>query len=165
MRSAAVRAVEPVSIVLEHAPLPPEQALAEAAASLRRFADVADLAADLASGVQEVLVLDARRPEAFARGHIPGAVNLPHREISAETAARLPAAKVIVTYCDGIGCNGSTRAALRLAALGYTVKELIGGIDWWVRDGHAVARETAAEAPVSAPASSSTSSTAVGCAC
>jgi rhodanese-related sulfurtransferase len=166
MRSAAAPAVESVSMVLEHPPLPPAEALAAATASLRCFADSADLAADLASGVEGVLVLDARRPEAYARGHIPGAVNLPHREISAESAARLPAARVIVTYCDGIGCNGSTKAALRLAALGYTVKELIGGLDGWIRDGLAVARDTADSPPASASVPTPTAdSAAARCAC
>jgi hypothetical protein len=34
------------------------------------------------------------------------------------------------------GCNGSTKAALRLAALGFQVKEMIGGVEWWERDGY-----------------------------
>lgn len=40
-----------------------------------------------------------------------------------------------ITYCDGIGCNGSTKAALKLASFGLRVKELLGGLDWWMRDG------------------------------
>lgn len=42
-----------------------------------------------------------------------------------------------VTYCDGIGCNASTKGALKMAELGFKVKELIGGLDWWKRDGYA----------------------------
>jgi rhodanese-related sulfurtransferase len=41
-----------------------------------------------------------------------------------------------VTYCDSVGCNASTKGALKLAELGFQVKELIGGIDWWKRDGY-----------------------------
>lgn len=46
---------------------------------------------------------------------------------------------LIVTYCDGIGCNASTKGALNMATLGFNVKELIGGLDWWKRDGHSTA--------------------------
>jgi rhodanese-related sulfurtransferase len=81
-------------------------------------------------------VIDARSAEAFAREHIPGAINLPHRTMSAETTATLERGALIVVYCDGIGCNASTKGALRMAQLGFRVKELIGGLDWWKRDGH-----------------------------
>lgn len=83
-------------------------------------------------------VIDARSPEAFARGHIPGALNLPHRAMSAATTAGLDRTALVVTYCDGIGCNASTQGALKMAELGFRVKELIGGLDWWSRDGHPV---------------------------
>ena len=39
-------------------------------------------------------------------------------------------------YCDGIGCNASTKGALNLTRLGFRVKELLGGLDWWKRDGY-----------------------------
>ncbi len=87
---------------------------------------------------EKVLVIDARSPEAFARGHIPGALNLPHRAMSPATTAGLDRTALVVTYCDGIGCNASTRGALKMAELGFSVKELIGGLDWWSRDGHPV---------------------------
>jgi len=45
-----------------------------------------------------------------------------------------------VTYCDGIGCNASTKGALNMARLGFKVRELIGGLDWWKRDGHPTER-------------------------
>ena len=83
-----------------------------------------------------VTVIDAMRAEAFRREHIPGAVNMPHREMSRQTTTQLSIDQLYVTYCDGIGCNGSTRGALNLARLGFTVKELLGGLDWWKRDGY-----------------------------
>jgi rhodanese-related sulfurtransferase len=43
-----------------------------------------------------------------------------------------------VTYCDGIGCNASTKGDLNMAKLGFNVKELIGGLDWWRRDGYKI---------------------------
>ena len=58
--------------------------------------------------------------------------------MSAGTTAQLDRAKVYVVYCDGIGCNASTKGAYKLAGLGFRVKELLGGLDWWRRDGHAI---------------------------
>ena len=54
-----------------------------------------------------------------------------------ETTSRLDKNTLYVTYCDGIGCNASTKGALKLARLGFSVKELMGGLDWWIRDGYA----------------------------
>ena len=86
---------------------------------------------------EPVVVVDGRSAEAYAREHIPGAVNLPHRQISAETTASLDRSRLYVCYCDGIGCNASTKTALKLLALGFEVRELMGGLDWWKRDGYA----------------------------
>lgn len=94
-----------------------------------------DLKVALESG-DNVVVIDARSPEAYQKERIPGAVNIPHREMNAETTASLDRTALIVTYCDGIGCNASTKGALNMARLGFRVKELIGGLDWWKRDGH-----------------------------
>ena len=85
---------------------------------------------------ERLTVIDARSRPAFAREHIPGAISLPHREMSRETTAAIDRTRLVVTYCDGIGCNGSTKGALRMAELGFRTKELIGGLDWWKRDGH-----------------------------
>ncbi|MGE4292939.1 MAG: rhodanese-like domain-containing protein [Desulfovibrio sp.] len=84
-----------------------------------------------------VVVIDARSPEAYAAEHIPGALNLPHRSMTPESTAHLDRDALYVTYCDGIGCNASTKGALQMARLGFRVKELLGGLDWWKRDGHA----------------------------
>ncbi len=83
-----------------------------------------------------VTVVDARSAKAFRREHIPGAVNMPHREMSRQTTKQLSSDQLYVTYCDGIGCNASTKGALNLARLGFTVEELLGGLDWWKRDGY-----------------------------
>jgi len=92
---------------------------------------------------EPVVVVDGRSAEAYAREHIPGAVNLPHREISADSTAALDKSKLYVCYCDGIGCNASTRTALKLLILGFQVRELMGGLDWWKRDGYATAGDAA----------------------
>lgn len=56
--------------------------------------------------------------------------------MSQETTAHLDKGKRYVTYYDGIGCNASTKGAFKMAELGFDVKELLGGIDWWRRDGY-----------------------------
>ena len=94
-----------------------------------------DLKVALEAG-ENILVIDARAPQAFEQEHIPGAINLPHRSMSVETTRQFDKEALVVTYCDGIGCNASTKAALNMARLGFHVKELIGGLDWWKRDGH-----------------------------
>jgi rhodanese-related sulfurtransferase len=85
---------------------------------------------------ERIVVVDARSRQAFDAEHIPGAVSLPHRTMNEQAVARLDRDALYVTYCDGIGCNASTKGALNLARLGFQVKELIGGIDWWKRDGY-----------------------------
>ena len=94
-----------------------------------------DLKVALESG-ENILVIDARSPEAYQREHIPGAINVPHRQMSQESTKGLDRTALVVTYCDGIGCNASTKGALNMTRLGFRVKELIGGLDWWKRDGH-----------------------------
>ncbi|MEJ3655991.1 rhodanese-like domain-containing protein [Actinomycetes bacterium KLBMP 9759] len=103
--------------------------------------DVSDVHADLHAGADLVLV-DSRSDEAWEGGRIPGALHLPTAQIPARAADLVPARSNVVTYCWGPGCNGATRAALAFAQLGYAVKEMIGGYEYWVREGFAV--ETAA---------------------
>jgi rhodanese-related sulfurtransferase len=93
--------------------------------------DPSDLYADLQSGVDGFIVIDVRSPEHYAACHIPGAQNLPHATISTETTAHLDKSKLLVLYCWGPGCNGATKGAVRLSALGFQVKEMIGGIEYW----------------------------------
>lgn len=83
-----------------------------------------------------VIVIDTRSSEVFEQEHIPFAINIPHRTMTDATTAHLDKDKLYVTYCDGIGCNASTKGALKLTQLGFNVKELLGGIDWWIRDGY-----------------------------
>ena len=72
--------------------------------------------------------MDARTPDSYAGGHVPGAVNLPYRKIDASTTSFITKDKVVVTYCDGVFCNASTKAAARLTALGFRVKEMLDGM-------------------------------------
>ena len=85
---------------------------------------------------ENIVVIDARSASAYSAEHIPGAVNVPHREMSAATTSGIDRDALVVTYCDGIGCNASTKGALNMLNLGFRVKELMGDLDWWKRDGH-----------------------------
>ncbi len=114
---------------------------AEAASAAQHFhsklafeTDPSDVYTDMRNGETGFIVIDARRPESYARGHIPGSINLPYRTIDAETA-NLPKDKVLVTYCAGVYCNASTRAAAKLSALGFRVKEMLDGFEGWTREG------------------------------
>lgn len=80
-----------------------------------------------------VVVLDVRSVEAYEREHIPGALSFPHKRMTAEHTEALRRDAHYVVYCDGIGCNASTAGAMKMANLGFNVKELMGGLDWWKR--------------------------------
>jgi rhodanese-related sulfurtransferase len=124
-----------MSAVLSTRPALAEIAAAHYAARLAFEADVSDVHADLTEGVPGIVVVDSRSQDAWDLGHLPGAVHLPTREIAARAAELIDPSTVVVTYCWGPGCNGATRAALAFAQLGYQVKEMIGGYEYWVREG------------------------------
>lgn len=129
----------PQSLVLQFAAPEPDQSAAFMQAKLAYHTDSADLAEDLVNGIDAIVVIDTRAPEYYAAGHIPGAISFPHRTMDERTTSGLDRSKTYVVYCDGIGCNGSTKGAYKLARLGFRVKELLGGLDFWKRDGHQVA--------------------------
>lgn len=72
------------------------------------------------------------------QGRIPGALHLPTAEIATRAAVALDPAVPVVTYCWGPGCDGATRAALALVTAGFQAKEMIGGIEYWIREGFTV---------------------------
>ncbi len=91
-----------------------------------------DLNVALEAG-ENITVIDTRSQEAFQQEHIPGAISIPHRTMSSETTRDIDKRALVVTYCDGIGCNGSTKGAMNMVKLGFRVRELMGGLDWWKR--------------------------------
>lgn len=95
-----------------------------------------DLYADMVAGTPNLVVVDARYPEAYAREHLPGAINLPARGLDEERAAHLSREALYVVYCWDAGCRASTKTARRLEALGFTVKELHGGLERWRKEGY-----------------------------
>jgi rhodanese-related sulfurtransferase len=88
-----------------------------------------------AQNAGDVLVLvDVRSDEAWDQGHIVGAKHVPYRDIPARIAEFDPGVPVVV-YCWSPGCNAGTKGALAFAQLGFEVREMIGGYEYWVREG------------------------------
>ncbi|MEU9336354.1 rhodanese-like domain-containing protein [Streptomyces sp. NPDC048290] len=116
----------------------PAEAAAYFRASLAFHTDVSDVAAALAAdGGPGFVLLDSRSTASWEQGHVPGALHLPTAQIPALAARLLDPAVPVVTYCWGPGCNGATRAALALAERGYRVREMLGGFEYWAREGFA----------------------------
>ncbi|MCJ0873808.1 rhodanese-like domain-containing protein [Streptomyces sp. AP-93] len=128
-------------------PAAPAAAAAYFAASLAFHTDVSDVAAAFKAHREEgaelgFQLVDSRSTPSWDQAHVPGAESVP-----------------VVTYCWGPACNGGTRSALALAQLGFQVKEMLGGIEYWIREGFEVetwqGREQRPEAdPLTAPTDS-----------
>lgn len=115
----------------------PHEAANHFRAKLGFETDCADVHAAMADG-ERFTLLDVRSEQAFAAGHIPGSVSLPHRAIDTATLRRISGDGPFVAYCWGPHCNGADRAALAISALGREVKVMIGGIHGWELEGHAL---------------------------
>lgn len=103
-------------------------------AKLKYEIDACDLF-DLLKESKDIIIIDPRVSEEYTVAHLPKAVNFPYRLMNEDSVKQLDPSKLYVVYSDGIGCNASTKGALRLTKLGFNVKELIGGMEWWVKDG------------------------------
>jgi rhodanese-related sulfurtransferase len=125
-----------VSLVTEEKAANPPEAASYLRAKLAMETDPADVHADLAKGHNHLILVDTRAERDFTHEHIPGAINLPHRRIDQDRTVGLDRDALYITYCWGPGCNGSTKGARRLAELGFRVKEMIGGIEYWKREGY-----------------------------
>ena len=99
-----------------------------------------DLFVDIQAGASNLVIVDARYHETFLREHLPGAINLPVREIDERTTARLSRDSEYVVYCWNASCHASTKAAQRLESLGFKVKELHGGLQDWKKQGYPTER-------------------------
>jgi rhodanese-related sulfurtransferase len=84
-----------------------------------------------------VTVLDVRPSEEFASGHLPGAVNIPVREL-AKRLKELPKNKEVVAYCRGPYCLMSYDAVALLRKKGFRARRLEAGLPEWRLAGFAV---------------------------
>lgn len=138
--SITVPAVTSTNAVLRVPPAAPEDAAAHFAASLAFHTDVSDVAAALTAAAESgtdpgFVLVDSRSTQAWEQGHIPGAVHLPTDQVAQLADTFLDRAVPVVVHCWGPGCNGATRAAHALASRGFQVKEMLGGIEYWIREG------------------------------
>ncbi len=101
------------------------------ATKLASETDCSDVYNDIIQHSNHYVLLDVRAKEAFEKSHAITAVNLPHSDISPESLANYNKNTLFVVYCWGPGCNGGAKAALKISALGYGVKEMLGGIHYW----------------------------------
>ncbi|MCW0213349.1 MAG: rhodanese-like domain-containing protein [Pseudonocardia sp.] len=122
------------SPVLATPPATSAEAAAFFLARLTFLTDVADVHASLAGRDPGFVLVDVRSRAAWDQGHVPGAVHLPHADLPGDLDPGVP----VVTYCWGPGCDGAARGAYALATAGFRVKEMLGGIEYWVREGFAV---------------------------
>lgn len=120
---------------------PSKLALERFASALAFETDCWDTHEAMASGAPGFVLLDVRSPALYARGHVPGATNLPHGKIVESKVAAWPRETLFVAYCAGPHCNGAARAAARLAGLGRPVKIMAGGVTGWIDEGFELAAD------------------------
>lgn len=114
-----------------------EAAVAHFAAKLRYETDASDVVAALAAGERLALV-DIRNLASWNQGHAAGAIHLPRLEVAERAPREIPLDVPVVVYCWSPGCNGADKAALEFAKLGYEVRLMIGGFEYWAREGYDV---------------------------
>lgn len=87
-------------------------------------------AVEMMESESNYIILDVRRPDEFAAGHIPNAVNIPNESIGADEIDELPDKdRLILVYCRS--GNRSKQASEKLVRLGYTnIVECGGILDW-----------------------------------
>jgi rhodanese-related sulfurtransferase len=106
--------------------------VAEALQNIPQVAPAA-LQARLQAG-EQIVVIDVREPDEFAKGKIPGAFPIPRGVLEPQVDGRLPRESTVVLYC-GVGAR-SALACRSLAEMGYDkVENLEGGWHAWVGSG------------------------------
>ena len=113
----------------------PAQALQHFEAQFAFETDCWDVHEAMQSAQPGFVLVDARGPASYERGHVPGALNIPHGKIIASRLDAYAADTLFVVYCAGPHCNGAARAAVRLARLGRPVKLMAGGVTGWLDEG------------------------------
>ncbi|MFB7842054.1 rhodanese-like domain-containing protein [Microbacterium sp. NPDC056052] len=106
-------------------------------AKLAHETDASDVHAARRTG-QQIAVVDVRSDGAWAQGRIADAIHMHYSEIAARAPQEIPLSTPVVVYCWSPGCNAGDKGALEFARLGYDVKLMIGGFEYWVREGYPV---------------------------
>ena len=115
---------------------------ADSARALKHFQGLLEFETDcwdvhhaMSNNRMDFVLLDVRAEALFREGHIEGAISLPHTRINEDTLKEYPMDSLFVVYCAGPHCNGTEKAAIRLAKLGRPVKKMIGGVTGWIDEG------------------------------
>jgi len=110
--------------------------------ALQQFeTDCWDVHFAMSNNRQDFVLLDVRAEILYREGHIDGAENLPHKYINEEHLSKYPSDTVFVVYCAGPHCNGTEKAAVKLAKLNRPVKKMIGGVTGWIDEGFTLSHE------------------------
>ncbi|MBS0968621.1 rhodanese [Chimaeribacter arupi] len=123
------------SLISEVPAASPAESLQHFSRRLAFETDCSDVHQSQKTGNVDYVLVDVRSGEAFAKAHVPGAISIPTRTLTEERMSGYPRETLFVVYCAGPHCNGVHRAAIRLAGLGFAVKEMIGGLTGWVDEG------------------------------
>jgi rhodanese-related sulfurtransferase len=118
-----------------------EELVAHFSSRLALETDASDVHSAVEASDKFVLV-DVRGQSSWDQGRAVGAIHMHHSEITTRAPKEIPLDTPVVVYCWGPGCNGAHRGALNFATLGYQVKEMIGGFEYWAREGYPVVSET-----------------------
>ena len=118
-----------------------EQNLAEVERVVRRYFDERDSLEPVTreelldrSRAGTVTILDVRPDDEFALGHLPGALNIPLRELKARLG-EIDAQQEVVAYCRGPYCVLSYEAVAQLRARGLKARRLEDGLPEWRKAG------------------------------
>jgi len=111
------------------------RALAHFESLLEFETDCWDVHHAIANDRKDFVLLDVRSEENYMKGHIKGAISLPHARINEYSLKEYSPDTLLVVYCAGPHCNATEKAAVRLAKLGRPVKKMIGGITGWLDEG------------------------------
>ncbi|GAK87316.1 rhodanese-related sulfurtransferase [Vibrio ponticus] len=112
-----------------------DRALAHFSRLMEFETDCWDVHHAISNQKQDFILVDVRGNELYSKGHIAGSVNIPHTRLNDKNLAQYPADTLFVVYCAGPHCNGTEKAAIRLAKLGRPVKKMIGGVTGWLDEG------------------------------
>jgi ArsR family transcriptional regulator len=99
---------------------------------------------DLVRRIREgtVTLLDVRPEDEFRMAHIPGAINIPLKDLE-QRLGELPSGREVIAYCRGPYCVFSYEAVAALRDHGFRARRMADGYPEWKAAGHPV--ETAAD--------------------
>jgi rhodanese-related sulfurtransferase len=122
-------------------------AAADSQNALRHFQSLLEFETDcwdvhhaISNNRKDFVLLDVRGEDLYRRGHVETAISLPHTRINEDTLKEYPLDTLFVVYCAGPHCNGTEKAAIRLAKLGRSVKKMIGGVTGWLDEGFSLTK-------------------------